>query len=80
MTSAEEVQHIPCSIGARQAKQPAPEEQLVHVFFASTCNFDWPYFGPQARRGAHMWRDQSMASTEEVPHITSSIGACVNKS
>ena len=80
MTSAEEVPHIPCSIGARQTEPLAPKEELVHVFFASTCNFDWPYFGPQARRGAHMWRDQSMASTEEVPHITSSIGACVNKS
>ena len=80
MTSAEEVPHIPCSIGARQAEPPASEEELVHVFFASTCNFDWLYFAPQARRGAHMWRDQSMASTEEVPRIPSSISACVNKS
>ena len=80
MTSAEEVPHIPCSIGARQAEPPASEEELVHVFFASTCNFDWPYFGPKPHQGAHMWRDQSMASTEEVPHITSSIGAGVNKS
>ncbi len=79
MTSAEEVPHIPCSIGARQAEPPAPEEEFVHVFFASAGNFDWPYFGPQARRGAHMWRDQSMASTEEVPHTPLSIGACVNK-
>ncbi len=59
MTSAEEVQRIPFSIGVRQAEPPAPEEEPVHVFFASTCNFDWPYFAPQARRGAHMWRDQS---------------------
>ena len=78
MTSAEEVPHIPCSIGARQAEPPASEEELVHFFFASTCNFDWPYYAPQARRGAHMWRDQSMASTEEVPHIPS-ISSCVNK-
>ena len=80
MTSAEEVPHTPCSIGARQAERPASEEELVHVFFASTCNFDWLYFAPQARRGAHMWRDRSMASTEEVPRIPSSISACVNKS
>ncbi len=79
MTSAEEVPRISCSIGARQAEPLAPEEELVHVFFASTCNFDWRYFGPQARRGAHMWRDQSMASTEEAPRISCFIGACVNK-
>jgi hypothetical protein len=54
MTSAEEVLRIPSSIGARQAEPPAPEEELVHVFFASTCTFDWPYFGPLAHRGAHM--------------------------
>ena len=52
MTSAEEVPHIPCSIGARQTEPLAPKEELVHVFFASTCNFDWPYYAPQARRGA----------------------------
>ncbi len=80
MTSDEEVPHTPCSIGARQAKPPAPEELLVHVFFASTCNFDWPYFGPQARRGVHMWWDRSMTSAEEVPSISFSIGTCVNKS
>ena len=33
MTSAEEVPRITCSIGARQAEPPAPEEELVHVFF-----------------------------------------------
>jgi hypothetical protein len=80
MTSAEEVPRTPCSIGARQAELPAPEEELVHVFFASTCNFDWPYFGPQARPGAHTWRDRSMANTEEVQCIPSSIGACEIKS
>jgi hypothetical protein len=32
MTSAEEVPRTPCSIGARQAELPAPEERLVHVF------------------------------------------------
>ena len=79
MTSAEEVPRTLCSIGARQAEPPAPEEELVHVFFASTCNFDWPYFAPQARRGADMWRDRSMASTEEVPLISSYISSCVNK-
>jgi hypothetical protein len=33
MTSAEEVPHIPCSIGALEAEPPAPEEELVHVYF-----------------------------------------------
>ncbi len=47
MTSAEEVPRTPCSIGAPQAEPPAPKEELVHVFFASTYNFDWPYFAPQ---------------------------------
>ena len=79
MTSTEEVPHTPCSIGARQTEPPAPKEELVHVFFASTCNFDRLYFGPQARRWAHMWRGRSMTSTEGIPHIPSSIGACVNK-
>ena len=32
MTSTEEVQRIPCSIGARQAEPPAPQNGLVHVF------------------------------------------------
>jgi hypothetical protein len=32
MTNAEEVQHIPSSIGARQAEPPAPQNGLVHVF------------------------------------------------
>ena len=79
MTSAEEVQRIPCSIGARQAEPPASKEELVYFFFSSTGNFHWPYFVPQARRGAHMWRDQSMASTEEVQRISCSICPCVNK-
>ena len=55
MTSAEEVPRTPCSIGAPQTEPPAPEEELVHVFFASKCNYDGLYFAPQARRGAHMW-------------------------
>ena len=33
MTSAEELPRITCSIGARQAEPPAPEEELVHFFF-----------------------------------------------
>ena len=32
MTSAEEVLRIPCSVGARQAEPPAPQNGLVHVF------------------------------------------------
>ena len=32
MTSAEEVPHIPCSVGARQAEPPAPRNGRVHVF------------------------------------------------
>ena len=39
MTSTEEVPRIPCSIGARQAEPPAPEERLVHVFFC----FNWQF-------------------------------------
>ena len=34
-----------------------------------------PYFGPQAREGAHMWRGHSMTSTEEVPRVSCSISA-----
>ena len=32
MTSTEEVPHIPCSIGDRQAEPPAPQNGRVHVF------------------------------------------------
>ena len=32
MTSTEEVPRVSCSIGARQAEQPAPENGLVHAF------------------------------------------------
>ena len=75
MTSTEEVPHVSCSIGARQAEPPAPEKGLVHVFSLQHANFDWPYFGLQARQAAHMWRGCSMTSAEGVPRIPSSIGA-----
>ena len=32
MTSAEEVPRIPCSVGARQAEPPAPQNGLAYVF------------------------------------------------
>ena len=32
MTNAGEVPRIPCSVGARQAEPPAPQNGLVHVF------------------------------------------------
>ncbi len=76
MTSAEEVLHTPCSISARQTEPPGPKEELVLVFFAPTCNFDWLYFGPQACKGAHIWRARSMTSTEEIQLNPSSISAC----
>jgi hypothetical protein len=37
MTSAEEVPHTPCSIGAPQTEPPTPQNGLVHAFKFSRC-------------------------------------------
>ena len=51
MTSAEEVPRITCSIGARQAELPAPEERLVHVFSLQLATLTGRISAPRPAKG-----------------------------
>ena len=51
MTSAEEVPHIPCSVGARQAEQPDPKNGLVHVFSLQRATSTGRISAPRPAKG-----------------------------
>ncbi len=51
MTSAEEVPHIPCSVGARQAEPPAPQNGLVHVFLLKQATLTVRISTPRPAKG-----------------------------
>ena len=75
MTSTEEVQRIPCSIGARQAEPPAPQNGLVHVFSLQQATSTGRISAPRPAEGLACGGAALLTSTEEVPRIPCSIGA-----
>ncbi len=51
MTSTEEVQRIPSSIGARQAEPPVPKKGLVHVFSLQQATLTGRILAPRPAKG-----------------------------